>query len=286
MIKHLTDDFETVEYDRKSFVLLYDNTDYEEYPLHWHDEIEVIMPLENNYYVDMLGEKITVHEGEVIIIPSCQLHHLDAVKGRRLIIQFDNMVFGKHPVFSTVMRSISSPVLINSDYDPELHKMVEKTIMEIFELYYSTSEFAEINIFNSFIKILIYIRKFQMRKQINMLKCDDVKFEEYNKMFNRVFKYIDVNYMYDITLEDLSKVSGYSKYHFSRIFKQYSSTSYMDYLNERRINAAEHMLLNSHNSITDIAVNSGFKSLATFNRIFKKVKKCTPTEFKKLHQDT
>ena len=104
-------------------------------------------------------------------------------------------------------------------------------------------------------------------------------------MFDKVFRYIDKNYMYDITLELLADFSGYSKYHFSRIFKQYSSVSYIDYLNEKRIREAENMLLNDDISITEIAVRSGFKSLATFNRAFKKMKHCTPSEFKRLHQD-
>ncbi len=285
MIKHLNNDFETVEYEEKNYILLYDNDDNEEYPLHWHNEIEIIMPLKSNYVVEMCEKKYDIKENEIIIIPSGELHHIFAKVGRRLIIQFDDSILGKHPLFAAVMRSISSPVLITPEYDAELHHIAKKGILDIFELYYSTSELAEVRIYEIFINILVTLRDFQLKKQFDCIESNHEKVNEYSKMFDKVFRYIDKNYMYDITLELLADFSGYSKYHFSRIFKQYSSVSYIDYLNEKRIKEAENMLLNDDVSITEIAVRSGFKSLATFNRAFKKLKHCTPSEFKRLHQD-
>ena len=46
---------------------------------------------------------------------------------------------------------------------------------------------------------------------------------------------------------------------------------------------AERLLIDPNLSITEAAMRSGFVSLATFNRLFKTYKKCTPTEFKNLH---
>lgn len=43
MIKHLSGDYETVEYEEKRCIMLYHNTQYEEYPVHWHQEIEIII---------------------------------------------------------------------------------------------------------------------------------------------------------------------------------------------------------------------------------------------------
>ena len=37
MIKNLSGEYETVEYDEKKYVMLYDNTDNESYPVHWHN---------------------------------------------------------------------------------------------------------------------------------------------------------------------------------------------------------------------------------------------------------
>ena len=53
MIKHLSGEYETVEYDSQKYIMLYDNDDFEAYPVHWHNAIELIMPLENYYIVHM-----------------------------------------------------------------------------------------------------------------------------------------------------------------------------------------------------------------------------------------
>ena len=44
MIKNLLGDYETVEYENKRFVMLYDNVETETYPTHWHNAVEIIMP--------------------------------------------------------------------------------------------------------------------------------------------------------------------------------------------------------------------------------------------------
>ena len=82
----------------------------------------------------------------------------------------------------------------------------------------------------------------------------------------------------------LADIAGYSKYHFSRIFKQYNSMSYLQYINARRTKAAETLLLDPDIPITEVAMRSGFKSLTTFNRVFKDIKHCTPSDFKKFYE--
>ena len=88
--------------------------------------------------------------------------------------------------------------------------------------------------------------------------------------------------MYELPLEKLASIAGYSKYHFSRIFKKYNNMSYIQYINSKRIKAAERLMADSSLPITEVAMQCGFSSLTTFNRAFRKAKGCTPTEFRKL----
>ena len=78
-------------------------------------------------------------------------------------------------------------------------------------------------------------------------------------------------------------MAGYSKYHFSRLFSEYTKETFCDYLNLRRIKAAEELLLNDSLSVTEIAMQSGFSSIATFNRLFRSLKGCSPSEYRKLN---
>ncbi|MBE6863535.1 MAG: helix-turn-helix transcriptional regulator [Ruminococcus sp.] len=282
MIKNLSGDYETVEYDARKYVMLYDNTDYEAYPVHWHSALEIIMPTQNDYIVNVGGVDYQPHENEVLIIPSGELHCMPAVRGRRYIFQCDNAILGELPALEALMRGVSSPLLIDENSDNELQVLAKKTMLDIAALYTSKSELADVRIYMCVLTLLTAVREDQLRRSQSNMECDDDKLNEYSEKFGTVLKYIDNNYMYDITLDELADVAGYSKYHFSRIFKQYNSMSYIQYINARRTKAAEQLLFEPDIPITEVAMRSGFKSLTTFNRIFKDIKHCTPTDFKKL----
>jgi AraC-like DNA-binding protein len=110
------------------------------------------------------------------------------------------------------------------------------------------------------------------------------KQREYIEKFNAIFEYIGNNYTEDISLDTIADVAGFSKFHFSRLFKQFTDISFYDYLNQRRVKEAEKLLLDPHLTITEVAMRAGFSSIATFNRVFKNFKECTPTEFKNLYR--
>ena len=109
------------------------------------------------------------------------------------------------------------------------------------------------------------------------------KQQEYLQKFNDVLDYIDSHYTEELTLDDIADFSGFSKYHFTRLFKQYTDSTFYDYLSFRRIKSAEELLAKPELSITEIALQSGFSSISTFNRIFKQKKGCTPSEYRSLY---
>ena len=278
MIVHLNGDFETVDYVQNRSVLLYDNIDFEEYPLHWHNAIEIIMPLTNSYVAVCGGKEYVLQERDILIIPSGTLHSLKAQKGRRLIFLFDNNAFTGNPALSEMSSVLSEPLLINEDYSHEFLESAGHLIKDIYVLYSNFNEAAEVYIYIKILTLLARIKEYQL----SSIKYDDDG--RYSETFSVVLKYIDQNYMNDISLDELASLAGYSTYHFSRIFKKYSNTTFINFLNRRRVKAAETMLLESENSITDVAMKSGFSSLTTFNRVFKIINGYTPSEYKKLYR--
>lgn len=257
MIKHLSGDYETVEYIEKRFVMLYDNVEYEDYPTHWHHATEIIMPLQNPFVVSIGDDKYVLNEKDMIIIPPGELHTLISQEGRRLIFQCDNSVLGEAPALEQLMPVITTPICINSQSDKELYVLAQKTMLDIYDDYYSNSEIADVRIYSKLLNLFVAIREVQINKQEKSMDCSKNKLFEYSEKFNLILKYIDKNYMYDITLEQLADIAGYSKYHFSRIFKQYNSVSYIQYINARRTKAAETLLLDPELPITEVAMRSG-----------------------------
>ena len=86
-----------------------------------------------------------------------------------------------------------------------------------------------------------------------------------------------------MTLDQASGIAGFSKYHFTRLFKEFTHISFYQYLSQKRIALAEQLLANPDYSVTAVALNSGFSSLPAFTRMFRKHKGCTPTEFRNVY---
>lgn len=96
-----------------------------------------------------------------------------------------------------------------------------------------------------------------------------------------VFSWVENNYRNPITLGQAAETANFSKYHFSRFFKQATGITFSRYLNNYRISIAVNHLLSSRNPVSEIAFQSGFSSLKTFNRVFKQLKGVSPVEFRK-----
>lgn len=93
---------------------------------------------------------------------------------------------------------------------------------------------------------------------------------EYVKRINRVIDYLGDNYDQEHDLESLAKIANFSKYHFHRIFKGVVGEPLNKYVQRIRIEKAAHILKYQHKkSVTEIAIDCGFKSSASFSRAFK-----------------
>ena len=78
MIKILNGIHETVAYDYFPTIKLYHNMEAEDYPLHWHTAMEIIMPVRKEYTVVIDETPHTFGEGDIFITPPGTLHRLIA----------------------------------------------------------------------------------------------------------------------------------------------------------------------------------------------------------------
>ncbi|MFY0630597.1 MAG: helix-turn-helix domain-containing protein [Flavobacteriaceae bacterium] len=84
-----------------------------------------------------------------------------------------------------------------------------------------------------------------------------------------------------ITLDEISQVAAMTKNAFCKYFKKRTNKTYVQFLNELRIENASKLLLNKNElSVAEVAYQCGFGNLSNFNRQFKTVKKKTPSQYK------
>ena len=104
--------------------------------------------------------------------------------------------------------------------------------------------------------------------------------EKKANLMSEVVEYIEENYKKNITLAVMAESLGYEYCYFSRIFNKLFAMNFTDYINVYRFNAACAMLTETDMSMTDIAYESGFQSIRSFNSIFKKLSGVTPREYR------
>jgi len=102
----------------------------------------------------------------------------------------------------------------------------------------------------------------------------------YQKQIELVLEYIEHNIGSDLSLQNLSKIAGFSPYHFHRIFHSVTGKNLHQYILERRLNNCAMQLLYKDRDITEIALDFGFSSSSAFARSFKKHFGYTPTQYK------
>ncbi len=96
----------------------------------------------------------------------------------------------------------------------------------------------------------------------------------------RVTDYIQANLHQNLTLADLSTIAIISPYHFLRLFKQSTGLTPHQYILQSRIEQAQHLLLFSDRTISDIAIGLGFCDQSHLTRCFKRFLGKTPKEFR------
>ena len=282
MIETLQGIKETVNYKQMTGFMLFDNHEYEAYPSHWHTPIEIIVPIKNTYKIICKSKTYQLKEGDFFFINSGVLHSMEACEGERLIFQADFSMLQHVSEIEAVLSSIPSVIHITDDNAPDIHKQLIVLMMKIKEEYFSGNILSGTAVYASLLEILVLMGRKYTGEGIGP-EVTHTKQQEYTAKFIFVCQYIQEHCTEDMTLDDVAGLVGFSKYHFTRLFKDFTGCSFYKYLNRKRIAHAERLLIDPEISITEVALQSGFSSLSAFIRMFKIIKDCTPTEFRKMY---
>ena len=106
------------------------------------------------------------------------------------------------------------------------------------------------------------------------------KEEQSVSVVERARKYIDSKYNKDISLDDVSREVDISPYYFSKIFKEETGQTFVEYVTEIRMNRAKELLSFTDMSMKEICCEIGYSDPNYFSRSFKKNTGLTPTEYK------
>lgn len=247
-----------------------------DFDTHKHDVLEIVLCNENSYTVIFGDQTVKLHEGDILFIPPNVLHSIEAPEnGSRFILLFDLSFLQMFHNRNNILNFLSKPRLYNIVSHPHIYSNVYSRLMHIITLYFANETYNEIDIYADLLNVLKEICEHNTKQNISDNQKHTLSYDK----FVKILSYIDDNYAEDLSLEKVANIANFSKFHFSRLFKQYTNTTFYEYLSQKRILVAQELIL-TNMPITDVAFQTGFNNLTTFCRCFKKYIGCSPTQYK------
>ena len=270
---------EFITYPDHSSIRVWPSDQQGHFEAHVHSAVEILMPSQGVSVVRLPDRDYRVKADEILIIPPNTLHELMEDEGilRYLIL------FEPGPLFSLVDMqqayvAAQRPVYLQSQ--SETHREIARLLHELVDCYFQEKPMWNTRCYACLLQVYALLAE---EYASTAAPAEEERRLIDPQIMNMAVSYIGEHYMEEISLEQVASFTGYSRYYFSRAFKNYFGISYSDYLMVKRINEAVKLLVNTDKPIGEVATEAGFGSIATFNRVFRNHKNCTPTRYRALY---
>lgn len=250
---------------------------------HWHTDIELIYVCEGSITVGINSESRVLHQGDIAICSSGDIHYYDSKNSTStiLLIIFHPSIIGCTGGWPTDIRFLSP--FVNECNPSNQHGILPEVRQEITNLVHKIGQEADTNLpySENIITGMLYELCGLLLRHVPSQWADmnrDKRRMMNMKIMQEVLDYLEANYMNGVTLEETAQHAKMSLFHFSRFFKNISGMNYIAYLNNLRVEKAEEMIMSTNKTMLEIALECGFTNVRTFNRVFRQIKNCRPTD--------
>lgn len=260
------------------------------YPIHNHSVYEL------NFVENAKGVRRIVGDSQEVIgdydlclITSPNLEHVweqnechsDDI--REITVQFDfsmsdDTLFGRNPYASItrMMQEAKKGLSFPLQAIMKVYGMLD-TLSSVKDGFYAVQQF---------LTILYELSRCENARTLASSSYAKVTVEDDSRRILKVKNFISKNYMDELRLPELASLAGMSSSAFSRFFKLHTGRNISEYIIDLRLGYAARMLVDTAKSISEIGFDCGFNNLSNFNRIFKKKKGCSPSEFRESYHKT
>lgn len=253
------------------------------YPLHWHEEFEIICIMDGKLTVQVHSEKYECSQGDLVLIPPGAVHQIqqcgsDTCFYFNILFKFsllepdeESYMYKKYFLPLLNENGIEHYIPENSALGNELLPVVNHLIVNR-EKKYNNQELV------IKAKLFLLIEKIQ-----GAIKNDfpNVKDSSSISRLKPLIRKIDENYGEDISIADAADICAMSETYFMKFFKKMTGMTFVEYLKNVRLEKALLMLKSSPMSVSQIAEQCGFHNFSYFIRSFKKHFGVTPKQIQK-----
>ena len=248
---------------------------------HWHKEFEIIRVISGRLDVYLNNTKYSLKDGDIIFVECGCLHRGDPKNAVYECLVFDLGMLRRQQQDTTY--KFISPI-VNGELGVNClltkdNSLLYSVTCSLFETMKNPSNYFELDVYALLFKLFCELYK-------NGFVINTTKMQKGHQIntISRIIEYIDENYTENISLNDIAVFIGLSEKYICRIFKEYTSKTIIEYINEIRIDNACHDMIYNNKTVTQAAFDNGFNDLSYFSKVFKSSKHQTPSNYVKLHK--
>ncbi|MBQ8555486.1 MAG: helix-turn-helix transcriptional regulator [Clostridia bacterium] len=283
----LKDDHEFVTYPANTSIRVWHRRgDPDLYEEHFHSAVEVLLPIAGECVTMVEGTEYHVRANEVMIIPAGGHHTLrmDAGCERELMLFEMNGVFTMKE-FGTFRQLLNKPIYLTTEHP--CCERVREIFFEVIRVHRSDALLRNLYSYALLLEIYALLGEDYLKRSASPAEMNALNRQLSGEdAFNRALDYVNENYMDDLSLDTLATYAGFSRYTLSRMFRQHTGSTFTQYLNARRVRMAMELLSGTSMPVTQVALQCGFNSIATFNRVFREIRGCTPTQYRMIYDES
>lgn len=252
-----------------------------DFPIHFHPEYELNFISNGKGVRRIVGDSMEeIDEIELVLVGSniehgWELHNCTSKSIHEITVQFHNDLFDSKMLSRRIFKPIKD-MFDRSNYGVVFSK---KTVFELKERIKSLSKIDSIDYLMELISILQDLANSRNQRLLSTYSTQNEVFENSDKI-KKVYEYIQENFNRKISLPEISELINLSPVSFNRFIKKRTGKTFVDYTNDTRISYATRWLIETDLSISEISFKCGFNNIANFNRVFKRAKNSTPSEFR------
>ena len=250
--------------------ILFREKNHYDHPPHYHKDIEVVFMLEGTWTMRCNGKKYTLTSGSVFIAPANSIHS----------------ALDHHKICNSILLVLDPALLLGSArqleekspstliwHDPNKDTFIWDELQYVYNKQNTLSQQDLLLHLSAIISYVLANTTFEDNLQ-------------QTRIANQILKYCQEHYTEDITIATVASALYVSKSHISHTFSDIIGVSFLQHINNLRLEAAEDLLKYTKKSCNQIAIEAGFPSSRTFNNVFNRKHNMTPLQYRKLHKES
>jgi len=252
-------------------------------PFHWHRELEILYILNGHATVNMDGMRYELNPLDAIVMDYAKIHEViyELPQTMGICIHVSRQMLRRYLVDSELLAIQCAGQWLTQEQH-EYYNELCSYLKELTVLYVNQRKTYRLKSTALILDILACLMEHFSEPATKAASAAKVGNME---RLEQICDYVEHHYQEEIMLQDAADELGLNKEYFCRFFKQNTGSSFIQYVNQVRINHIYQDLLHTDDSVQEIMERHGFFNQKLFYRMFKERYDCTPREARNMAQN-